>query len=430
MGLKITITDSEVRYDVLMSADLRKTIVANGDRDFYYYAPQKVYRFVDEQIAAKTRQGYVEFFKQKCAVYIDGVRVLPVLEKLRFVPYIVPGIQEDPLANPPDVELVLSYPTKGRPKQVRMVWELYPQDPTRAVYGLPTAVEVVADLLAFGEDRMVVFSAEEPEYTWHAPATPLKQRIKPVVARFEPRTVPLPLASLAILALGGGGLLVAGRRLRRAERSARWPVVTLAVAALLAAGLARHQYVKRVPLPWQPRVALPDAGQAVELFETLQRNVYRAFDYTTESDIYDVLAQSVAGDLLDQIYTEVYRSLIMRDQGGAVARVQSVDFLDTALVETGVEPGTGSPAFKVKARWRVRGIVRHWGHAHCRTNEYTALFTIAQREQTWKIVGVEDVTQKRIPDAGDDPTLATRPASQPAAPEPPPGRERATPPAP
>ena len=143
MGLKITITETEVRYDILLSADMRKTIVADQDRDLYYYAPEKVYRFVDDQAAERIRRAYLEFFKRKCAVYIDGVRVLPVLEKLRFVPYIVPGIQENPLASPPDVEVVLSYPTKGRPRQVRMVWELYPQDPTRAVYGLPTTSTAV-----------------------------------------------------------------------------------------------------------------------------------------------------------------------------------------------------------------------------------------------------------------------------------------------
>ncbi|MBD3320640.1 MAG: hypothetical protein GF350_06055, partial [Chitinivibrionales bacterium] len=51
---------------------------------------------------------------------------------------------------------------------------------------------------------------------------------------------------------------------------------------------------------------MPSPGEARALFASLHRNIYRAFDYSTESEIYDALSKSVDGDLLTGIYTEVY----------------------------------------------------------------------------------------------------------------------------
>ncbi len=410
MGLKIFITDEAVRYDILMSADLRNMIVPTDASAFYYSGRDDCFLFVDPKVEQQTRDAYQEFFKNKNAVTIDGVRVLPVLEKLKFIPYIVPGMSDSPLNYPPDVEITLAYPTKGRPRQVTMVWELFPQDPTRAAFGLPSAVEVMAEIDAYDQNKVIFFTADEPEYTWHYSSKPARKRVRPVIATFEPRTIPVPLVSLAVLLAGGLGLLT--MRFAPAMRKSRGPAIGLLVVALLAAGFTRGYYVKRVPVPWERQVEIPDNQRAIELFQTLQRNVYRAFDYKSESDIYDVLAQSVDGDLLDQLYNEVYQSLILRDQGGAVARVESVRFLETSVVSTGVEPGTRIAAFKVRSRWRVRGVVRHWGHAHRRTNEYSALFTVAQRGNAWKITGVENIEQRRIVQPGDDPSVGPRPSQQ------------------
>ena len=66
--------------------------------------------------------------------------------------------------------------------------------------------------------------------------------------------------------------------------------------------------------------------KALGIFATLHSNIYRAFDFNNESDIYDVLSKSVDGPLLDKVYTEIYQSLIAREQGGAVARIKSVKY--------------------------------------------------------------------------------------------------------
>jgi hypothetical protein len=287
-----------------------------------------------------------------------------------------------------------------------MVWDLYPQDATRAAFGLDPTLEVVAQLDAYDENKIVVFSAEEPEVIWHAPGKPARQRISPVVVAHELATIPLPLLSLA-LAVGGLIALFAldfPRAARRRWRSALGVATVVVVAALLT----RNVLVLRLPAPGGQSVRLPDAQEARDLFAALHRNVYRAFDYKSESDIYDVLAQSVDGELLDHVYNEVYQSLILRDQGGAVARVKAVDILGAQIESAGVVSESGNAAFQVRGRWQVRGAVYHWGHVHSRTNEYQARYTVAQRGNNWKITGVEVLEQRRIVKEGDDPALPPR----------------------
>lgn len=412
VGVKITITDEQVTYDILMSADLRNMITPTDYSSFRYSQSDNVFHFGDPKVEKQTHDAYEAYFKDKNAVTIDGVRVMPILGEMKFIPYIVPGISEDPLGYPPDVSFSLVYPCKGRPRQVSMVWDLYPQDPARAAYGLPADVEVIAELDAYDENTVVCFMADEPSYTWHAPTDGGRKRPAPVVATFEPRTIPIPLVSIGLVVVAGVVLLLT--HLSKAWTRVRLRSVGVFAAAIVVAALARNLGVYRVESPWGEKLRLPTPAEAAELFAVLQRNVYRAFDYKTESDIYDVLSQSVDGDLLDDVYNEVYRSLILRDQGGAVARVESVDILDAQMESAGVASGESAPAFAVRGRWRVRGVVRHWGHAHARTNEYQALCTIVQRDGKWKLSGIEEMQQERVLDQADDP--AVPPRSPPASP--------------
>jgi hypothetical protein len=53
----------------------------------------------------------------------------------------------------------------------------------------------------------------------------------------------------------------------------------------------------------------PPTAATEQVVADLLRNVYQAFDYRKESDIYDTLERSVGGDLLTDIYLETRRSL-------------------------------------------------------------------------------------------------------------------------
>jgi len=109
-----------------------------------------------------------------------------------------------------------------------------------------------------------------------------------------------------------------------------------------------------------------------------------------------VLEQSADGDILDDIYTEVFTSLVMRDSGGAVCKVQSVKYLDMGIEDIGGD--AHDAGFGAACHWRVMGSVTHWGHTHFRTNEYRAKYAVEPRGDSWKITGVNILQYSRIDD--------------------------------
>lgn len=401
LGLKISINDEEVVYAILISNDFLNTLIPAERDKLRLSLAGDVFRFDDPEQEKREREVLEAFFKEINPVTIDGIRVKPILRSIQFI-FAANGLGVPDAALPPDARVILTHPTKGRPKQVSMVWDVYPRDPNEPWYAVDATLEVVAELDAYDENRLVYFEREEPEIIWHAPGKPVKQRVMPVVVAAGPTRIPIPLVSLGIVGIWGIGLL--GLRFSSGWRSARRPALAFSVVPIIAALFCHDVLVARVATPWGKGAKLPGEQEAVEVFSSLHRNVYRAFDYKTESDVYDVLAQSVAGDLLDQVYNEVYQSLIMRDQGGAVARVQSVDVLKTEVLSSGILPDSSEAAFRVRSRWQVHGIVYHWGHVHARTNEYEAVYTIAQRGSSWKITGVEVLEQHRVVLEGDDPS--------------------------
>lgn len=133
---------------------------------------------------------------------------------------------------------------------------------------------------------------------------------------------------------------------------------------------------------WLASDAVINRQKAEPIVAALLHNVYRAFDFRAEDDIYDVLDQSVSGDLLAEIYLETRRSLELANQGGARAKVKSVE-----LTELEVEPGD-EDGFVAASTWTVAGSVGHWGHIHERRNQYRARLDIAPVDGAWKLTGM------------------------------------------
>jgi len=130
------------------------------------------------------------------------------------------------------------------------------------------------------------------------------------------------------------------------------------------------------------------------LSEALLRNIYRGFDYHSESDIYDALARSTQGDLLTDLYLKIKHGLIMQEQGGAVARVKEVK-----IIKSEPAPGHADGGFVERVTWKVEGTIEHWGHIHTRINEYTADLGIAPRDGSWKIVSMDVVKLSQVQNA-------------------------------
>jgi hypothetical protein len=166
---------------------------------------------------------------------------------------------------------------------------------------------------------------------------------------------------------------------------------------------SRFTFYPREPLfkwdnpgaPPLPAVAAVSTGEKSReaVAESLLRNVYRAFDYHSESDIYDALARSVQGDLLADLYLKIKQGLIMQEQGGAVARVQEVKVLKTE------EAGQSERGFVERVIWQVQGTVEHWGHIHTRINEYSADLKIESAGASWKITALNVARQSQVKSA-------------------------------
>ncbi len=169
----------------------------------------------------------------------------------------------------------------------------------------------------------------------------------------------------------------------------------LFIASLLSWPLNRVTFAS--PIEPVPKVAT-DKAEAV--FKTLHKNIYRSFDYHTDSDIYDALAKSADGDFLETLYRQIHQSLKMQEQGGAISRVADVKW-ETISPETFVnsqnQTNRDERSFAVRSTWTVAGTVEHWGHIHTRTNQYQAVFYLEPVEGTWKLTGMDLLDEQRLP---------------------------------
>jgi hypothetical protein len=419
--LTISINESRVRNEISLPIRVFDGFFPARRKDPDHFDPAE-----RERAAALVEKA----MKERNAVTIDGVRVGPVVESVEFVPAEtadeganavlpqggipgipgipgVPGTDAPPAAEDADggkgpeeekkddriemaggrVLVTAVYAAKDKPRTVSMVWELFPGP------GSPSAGKMYAGLAAFEDWQEIVFSQQEPEYVWHALERPSERPLAVAEAPPENVKVRVPVVTLAMLLAAAVFLMFA--HVRKLEMRTR-AVVAGAVAVLAVAfvGVGRAE----VTLPWKPTIRRPEEAKALEMFAELHANIYAAFEYRTESDIYDVLAQSVDGPLLDAIYNEIYQGLILRDQGGAVCKIESVKMLESKLAAPEDSPARHEAAFGVECRWRVRGAVHHWGHTHTRVNEYVAAYTVEPRGAPWKITASQVLDEKRVLD--------------------------------
>jgi hypothetical protein len=386
--VRIWIDAREVRFNIIMNLAFVDEVVDAPREDETALHPLE-YEGV--------REALLELYRAVNRVEIDGVEVAPLdggFEVDQGDPSLLPLFPKMGTKALIKVRLVLGYPVKSAPQSISMLWGVYPPDLVLAAPGETPSLEIRAQLMSAGRDAIITFTDAEPEYIWHASDESEAERFLPVPAPVGRERVNVPVIALGCAVLFA--LLLASwpiaRRTARARRLARRSSLLLACGTLV--GLLGPRIEIEDPLG--ARVVLPDAQRAEEIFRPLHANIYRAFDYRSEDEIYDALARSVHGDLLDGLYREVYTSLIMQDQGGAVSRVQGVRLLASEVEEIGLLPPAQAPGFRLRARWQVDGTVFHWGHSHSRTNEYLALYTVVEGEAGWRISGCKVLEQQRV----------------------------------
>ncbi|MEM1356104.1 MAG: hypothetical protein AAGH88_14610 [Planctomycetota bacterium] len=330
-------------------------------------------------------------------VRVDGVEVLPVIKNLRLEGF-TPDI---PVATLGNSELIRSgvlafeahYTTLGqRPQAVSLTWRMIAPERADAVLGTEDSGEsqagvIAASLRVDGKAQLAVFSEREPEHIWHSAV-----RFNPVSLTIAPET---PARGYRLPVLGMVVVLAAGLAtffIRSVRVSAAMLCGGVGLSLVLVLTQVGSIQIDREPEP----TPVPPSDEARAIFTVLHRNIYRAFDYTDESAVYDALAQSVDGPELAVIYNDVYQSLVLRDQGGAVCRVQDVR-VESAEVLGG--PVDGEPGgYRVRCTWEVDGLVQHHGHTHARTNRFSAVYTLAPRNGQWRIIGTAVQQQARTDD--------------------------------
>jgi hypothetical protein len=327
------------------------------------------------EIQAELMRRAGEFLRERHPVVIDGRKIVPDLARINFLER---TLRTSRVIEPPrelDVYsailgVIFVYPTEGLPRKVTMDWDLFDE---RIQLVAAASVDQAGSLPVYLEPDFAVLEWENF----------LKQPVLPTLV--EIRRPPTPLERLLgllrwlLLPLGIGLALWLLLRARRGDLS-RVAAASAATAAV-AAGVAAF---------WVGGAAALSDQRAGEVVEGLLHNVYRAFDYRREEQIYDTLDRSVTGDLLARIYLETRRGLELANQGGARAKVKSIELLETAA-----RAGEGG-AFVARSTWNVHGSVGHWGHVHQRSNRYKAELEIAPVGGVWKLTGLEILDEERL----------------------------------
>jgi len=372
----IYIEPFELRHEVLIPLITFETLapLKRADKDFIS---------VEEQEAAK--ETIEEFFRTHNPVEIDGIVVQPVVQRLEFY-----GLDFKDFAQTSEKKrisvyqarlgVILTYSVKGHPNHVKMTWDAFNRN-------VPF---VKSTYYAYdGAPENTYFEPIDPEFEWESEVAREAPTFASVPVPDPPRMIQLPQVSLFFFA-------VAPLLFLMARKEGKFEFKTAMSRAGLAAGVAALCWPlaqREIRDPFNEMKPPGDAEQKA-IFSALHGNIYRAFDYKNESDVYDTLEQSIGGPLLTDIYLQIQKGLQMQEQGGAIAKVREVKLVSAGSAEDEAIAKKGG--FVVPCNWTVRGTVEHWGHIHTRENEYEAVFKVEPVAGSWKITGMELRNEKRL----------------------------------
>lgn len=312
-----------------------------------------------------------------------GDEVLPVPQPVVAVIKGLPGNTlpmkegEEVALNQAMVGFMWEFATPPGPEELNVTWKGWFKDTSK----LPIRV-FFGSLSEAGEIHSAVKT-----YRWRNQGRLPRPAPLAAVPRFEvPAPFRLPLGGIVWL-LGG---LVFYIFLKVKDRKLPGGSMPYVAVWLLGAVLMSQLLV----IPISSGTGIPEitkAEEAQKIVTPLLRNVYRAFDHHIESDVYDVLARSVDGELLRKLYLETIQALTLDGREGT--RVTIAEF--SATVDK-VEPDSKGDGFIADCNWMARGIVGHWGHSHPRVNIYNARVTITPTKGEWKLTGLEVQEVRRL----------------------------------
>jgi len=327
--------------------------------------PSELIDMITEEESKLACAAIQKYFSKNNPVYINKLRVMPIARSVET--------PEDAEGNKLIDYLAfrISYRCEDWPKIVRFEWQDFEGASFQNEPLVPGTLRIGPQV------ELMAFSEEEPTFTWAQPESglPTRRGVRSVPA---PPADTVPWIAHGIVAFSFLFGVFALQQVRAGVGA--W----VTVLALTAGGA--------FALPWQPsEEPVITEPQARVVFETLLTNVYGAFDAITEEEEYDLLALSVEDSLLDELYLDVRKGLIMRTQGGAVAQVGNIERRSSEI------EFTGPREFRAKWRWRVYAHITHWAHTHSRINEYLAEFMVRASDKGWRITEYEVLDLTRIP---------------------------------
>ena len=329
------------------------------------------------------RQKIGQFLLEQEKVLIDGKSYKPILDRIAFVESsmlrsrFIDQPERVPL-NTAMVGVVITYLHEGMPQEVTAECTLF----SDRIQQVPSSMVDPAGPFPYTltpDDNVLKWTNFLKNYT--IPTVDM------VAVAERHQGLAIPLGSVACLLL----LLPVAWGIRRRKKTARSikPMLGLAVALVAAAVILLPLFQVSFGATRASRITEDDSRA---ILDSLLKNVYRAFDFRDEEDVYDKLAISVSGDLLEEIYLQHRKSMVVEQAGGAQAQVKEIEI---KAVQVKGSPGHDN-ALAFRAEWTALGTVGHWGHIHNRQNLYDAVLTLTPVDGSWKIIDLELLEAKRI----------------------------------
>ncbi|WP_419174326.1 hypothetical protein [Desulfosediminicola sp.] len=340
--------------------------------------------FIEEEEFDRVRQQVAKFFLERENVLIDGKRLKPILDRTAFVESSPTWsrfieIPERLPLNTAMVGVVITYLTKGIPQEVVTSWDLFSERVNTVAAGMTDPAGPFPYSLT-PDDNILRWRNHLKQY--RIPT------VNSVAVADKHRGFRLPVVSLVCGLLVIVLLIVAVIRYRQ-EKRIKYHLAVIALLLLIGGIMLPHF---RIYIGSQARAGWIGSEDARLITQSLLKNIYRAFDFRDEEDVYDKLAISVSGEMLSKIYLESRKSMVIEQAGGAQAKIQQVEVLEADVVEAVRQEGE----LDVRTRWTALGKVGHWGHVHMRQNVYEAILTIGAVNGSWKIIGIEVLGEERV----------------------------------
>lgn len=391
-------------YSVFEKKALKRTL-QSGVRTYLYIEPYEVRHeilvrvkdmmtwidfnlrgedYIEEDEFDPVRKKVAQYFMEREKVLIDGKQLKPILDRTAYVESSMLRsrfieIPEQVPLNTAMIGIVITYLTDGIPQEVVTQWDLF-SDRVQKVTARMTdpAGPFPYDLTP--DDNVLRWTNYLKTYK-----IPTVDKIAVEDAH---RGVQIPLLSLLCIVL----LLPVGySAFIRRSRLQPIKIQIGAIILLIVGGILLFPYYQ-FSFGSRAKASRISEEDSKAIILNLLKNVYRSFDFREEEDVYDKLAISVSGDLLTDIYLQSRKSMQIEQAGGAEAKVEQLEVLETDVQGSTRQQG----ALDVRTKWTAIGSVGHWGHIHTRQNLYDAIITLAVVDGYWKITGLEVLEEKRV----------------------------------